>query len=374
MNLPDIFFLPPNRVWRTYPGGKRLDAMEGKANPEDSRFPEDWIGSTTRAVNKGREHLVEEGLAKVEVDGETVLLKELCERYPDAMLGARHVAEYGPVTQFLLKFLDSAIRLHIQCHPTIPFARKYLNSGSGKTEAYVILGIREEVKEPYIYMGFQRPPAPDELKRIVQEQDMDAMLACFDRVPIKPGDVFMVPGGMPHAIGEGVFMIEIMEPTDFAVRVEFERGGYVLPEEARFMNRDVDFAVSMFDFNPTPIEKIKDQYFCFPKPLVERNGSAEYVLIDESRTPCFRVNRVDVKGRYEKRADSFYVGIVSKGRGAVRINGQDHPLEEGAKFFIPYQTDAVLCESETGMEFIATFPPKSENERAGDTESEVPNN
>jgi mannose-6-phosphate isomerase len=40
----------------------------------------------------------------------------------------------------------------------------------------------------------------------------------------------MVPGGMPHAIGEGVFMIEVMEPTDFAVRIEFERGGYVLPE------------------------------------------------------------------------------------------------------------------------------------------------
>ena len=156
----------------------------------------------------------------------------------------------------MLKFLDSAIRLHIQCHPTIPFAQKHLNSNSGKTEAYVILSIRDEVKEPYIYMGFQNPPAKEDFKRMIEEQDTDAILSCFEKIPIKPGDVFMVPGGMPHAIGEGVFMIEIMEPTDFAVRIEFERGGYVLPEESRFMNRGIDFALSMFNFDSTPIEAI----------------------------------------------------------------------------------------------------------------------
>ncbi len=113
--------------------------MEGKENPEDSHFPEDWIGSTTRALNKGREHLIEEGLSKVTVADETLTLKALCERYPNTLLGADHVRKYGANTQFLLKFLDSAIRLHIQCHPTIPFAQQHLNSNSGKTEAYVIL-------------------------------------------------------------------------------------------------------------------------------------------------------------------------------------------------------------------------------------------
>lgn len=44
-------------------------------------------------------------------------------------------------------------------------------------------------------------------------------------------------------------VIGVMEPTDFAVRLEFERGGYVLPEESRFMGRDVSFAADMIDFN-----------------------------------------------------------------------------------------------------------------------------
>ena len=46
-----ILRLSPNRVWRTYSGGLMLDRMEGKAEPQDGTFPEDWIGSTVRAIN-----------------------------------------------------------------------------------------------------------------------------------------------------------------------------------------------------------------------------------------------------------------------------------------------------------------------------------
>jgi mannose-6-phosphate isomerase len=356
MEIPSILFLPPNRVWRTYPGGMKLDLMEGREHPVDAHFPEDWIGSTTRAINKGREHLVEEGLSKVTVADETLTLKALCEKQPNALLGAEHVEKYSANTQFLLKFLDSAIRLHIQCHPTIQFAQKHLNSNSGKTEAYIILSIRDDVKEPYIYMGFQYPPSQEDFKRMIEQQDTDAILACFEKIPIKPGDVFMVPGGMPHAIGEGVFMIEVMEPTDFAVRIEFERGGYVLPEESRFMNRGIDFALSIFDYKPTPVEMIRERYFCQPRVLETQNKSTEYALIDDQKTRCFSVNRIDVRDCYVKEADTFYIGIVSKGSGRIVTGGQTYPVNEGSKFFVPFQTGPVTYESESGMEITTTFP------------------
>ena len=357
MNIPNILILESNRVWRTYPGGMKLDIMEGRKHPKDTHFPEDWIGSTTRAINKGRENLVEEGLSKVVVGDDTLTLKELCEREPDAMLGAEHFKKYGANTQFLLKFLDSAIRLHIQCHPTIPFAQKYLKSNSGKTEAYVILSIRDDVKNPYIYMGFQNPPSKEVFKQMIEEQNSNAILGCFEKIPIKPGDVFMVPGGMPHAIGEGVFMIEIMEPTDFAVRIEFERGGYVLPEESRFMNRGIDFALSMFNYEPTSVKTIKEHFFCKPRPLVTQNQSTEYVLINESKTPCFSVNRIDVKDSYVIESDSFYIGIVTKGSGRIVIGEDTYLVNEGSKLFIPYKTGAVTFSSENGMEIIIAFPP-----------------
>jgi mannose-6-phosphate isomerase len=358
LNIPDILFFEPNRVWRTYPGGMNLDRIEGRENPADSHFPEDWIGSTTYAVNKGREHLKEEGLSRVHIAGETMTLKSLCEKDPDALLGARHFNTYGANTQFLLKFLDAAIRLHIQCHPTIPFAQKYLNSNSGKTEAYIILSIRADITDPYIYLGFQHPPAKEDFKRMIEEQDEKALLACFEKIPIKPGDVFIVPGGMPHAIGEGVFMIEVMEPTDFAVRIEFERGGYVLPEQSRFMNRGIDFALSMFNYTPSPVAAIKESYFCEPRVLKKQNQSTEYALIDAEKTPCFRVHRIDIRDSYSLEAQSFYIGIVTKGSGTIVIGEQAFPVEEGARFFIPYQTGPLAFESESGMEIITTFPPE----------------
>ena len=358
MDIPSILFLNPNRVWRTYKGGKLLDILEGSEHSVDNHFPEDWIGSTTRAVNKGREHFTEEGLSKVDINGETLTLKLLFEKYPNELLGPRHVQKYGSNTQFLLKFLDSAIRLHIQCHPTIPFAQIYLNSNSGKTEAYVILSTREEVTEPYIYMGFQNPPSRDEFKSMIEEQDSEAIISCFEKISIKPGDVFIVPGGMPHAIGEGVFMIEIMEPTDFAVRIEFERGGYSLPEESRFMNRGIDFALSMFNYEVKPVAKIKENYFCLPHLLETQNLSKEYSLIDKRNTSCFSVNRIDIKETYVKNSDSFYIGIISKGSGRIVAGGASYLVKEGMKFFVPYKTSTVLFESSNFMEIIATSPPK----------------
>ena len=192
---------------------------------------------------------------------------------------------------------------------------------------------------------------------MIEDQDTEAILSCFEKIPVKPGDIFVVPGGMPHAIGEGVFMIEVMEPTDFAVRVEFERGGYVLPEESRFMNRGIDFALSMFDYKPIPATSIRELFFCKPRVLKKQNQSTEYTLIDKDNTPCFRVNRIRVRDRYVKVSESFYIGIVTKGSGTIVIDKQSYPANEGTKFFVPFQTEALTFKSDGTMEIIATFPP-----------------
>ncbi len=357
MKVPDIILLPPNRVWRSYLGGKIIDSIQGSSKPQDNHYPEDWIASTTTATNKQMEQRTDEGLSEVEIDGVPVSLKLLMEKYPVEMVGQEHYGKFGANTQFLLKFLDSSIRLHLQAHPTISFAQKYLNSNSGKTEAYVILGIRDEVKDPYIYLGFQRPITPDSLKEIILDQDIERLLTYFDKIPIKPGDVFFVPGGLPHAIGEGVFMIEIMEPTDFVVRLEFERGGYVLPEEARFMGRDVNFAMDMVDFQIHDSEQIKQDYFCQPRLLTTDSGGSEYRLIDDMQTPCFSVNKLTIEKQFVKRSDSFYVGIVIKGNGGIDAGDYHKEIKKGDKFFIPHKTTEVRYTTNDNMEIVLAFPP-----------------
>lgn len=358
-NIPEIILLPPNRVWRTYPGGKTLDELENKIIAEDSHFAEDWIASTTRAVNKGREGYDDEGYSKVQINSEPVLLKELMQKYPLELLGEAHYKKYGANTQFLLKFLDSAVRLHIQAHPTIAFSQEHLNSNLGKTEAYVILSIRDEITDPFIYLGFQRPLAKEEFKRAVLEQDNEKMLSCFEKIYINPGDVFIVPGGLPHAIGEGIFMIEIMEPTDFVVRLEFDRGGYVLPEQARFMGRDIDFAMDMIEFKAVTAEDIRQQYFCKPVLINKEDDYEEFTLIGNEHTACFSVKKLNITGTYTCKSKKFHVGIVIKGEGTIESGKDCIGIKKGDKFFIPVKATEVTYTTSTRLEIVLTYAPDS---------------
>ena len=155
-----IIQLPQNRVWRSYQGGLILDQLVGKANPEDSHFPEDWIGSVTAASNPDSQNEFE-GISPVEVDGQKLLLPELIAKDPGYFLGAQHVAKFGQQPMVLIKLLDAAVRLQLQAHPTADFSKQFLNSNSGKAEAYYILSVREDVDDPYVYLGFQRPPERD---------------------------------------------------------------------------------------------------------------------------------------------------------------------------------------------------------------------
>jgi mannose-6-phosphate isomerase len=359
VNIPAILRLPPNRVWRTYPGGRTLDALEGRRAPRDTHFAEDWVASTTRAINEGRESSPQEGYSSVGFDGRTVLLRDLMEQAPEQVLGREHFERYGPNTQFLLKLLDSAVRLHVQAHPTREFAERHLGSSSGKTEAYVILGIRAEVEEPFIHLGFQRPLPRERLREAVLEQDTATILGCFEKIPVRAGDVFYVPGGLPHAIGEGIFMIEIMEPTDFAVRLEFERGGYVLPERARFMGRDVEFALNMLELGGVSVEEVVERYFCRPRDVVKRENFEESILIDRRQTPCFSVRRVRARAGAPcvREAGAFHVGIVSGGAGRVSAGEQSMTLAMGDRFLVPHQTAEVTFEGEPELEVVLTYPP-----------------
>src|SRR5439155_1048518 len=72
-----------------------------------------------------------------------------------------------------------------------------------------------------------------------------AMLSATNRVPVRPGDAVLVPAGLPHAIGPGIFLVEAQEPTDFSVLLE--REGFPVPESAAFLELDRDLALSCVD-------------------------------------------------------------------------------------------------------------------------------
>ncbi len=205
-------------AWRTYLGGSLIRALHGETNTPDDHFPEEWIMSAVRARNPGREEIVE-GLSRVR--STSLTLAELIEANPSAMLGAEHVRKYGSSMGVLVKLLDAAERLTVQVHPTREEAMRLFGSPFGKTECWHILNTRAVNGEtPCIYFGFKEGITREQWKALFDQQDIDGMLACLHRFAVKPGDTFLIEGGIPHAIGAGCFLVEIQEPTDYTIRTE----------------------------------------------------------------------------------------------------------------------------------------------------------
>ncbi|HWA27913.1 MAG TPA: class I mannose-6-phosphate isomerase [Lacunisphaera sp.] len=330
-----LLLLPPNRVWRTYQGGRNLDDHAGVATPHDGHFPEDWVASTTRAINADREAM-SEGISSVTVGGEVRDFAQLLASDPAYFLGTSHAGRFGPQPQLLVKLLDPSIRLHFQVHPTADFARCHLGAPSGKTEAYHILATRPEIAAHYLYLGFQRPPSRAALKRMIETQDIAGLEACFDKIPVRPGETYLVPGGVPHALGEGLLLVEVQEPSDLVVRFEFERGGYVLPESARFMGRGLDFCLDVFDYSAWPANRIAVEAVCPPRrrrPL----GPDSYQddLIGPERTACFRVRHSHVRGPVTKSEEAACIGVITEGACTVTAGGESHRLRRHDKYFCP---------------------------------------
>ena len=360
--------LPPNRVWRTYLGGRELDRLAGTPVPRDAHFPEDWIASTTRALNppdatRPAAATFAEGVSPVCIGADPTLrnFADVLAAAPENYLGAAHVARFGPTPQVLVKLLDPSIRLHFQVHPTAAFAQRYLDAPSGKTEAYHILAIRDDLPHaPYLYLGFQRPPTRAALRRMIETQDLAALEACFDKIPVNVGDTFIVPGGVPHALGPGLLLAEIMEPSDLVVRFEFERGGYTLPESARFMNRGLEFCLDIFDLSPWPAQRIFAEALCPPRRARALGpDSFQDTLIGPERTPCFRIRKSHVRGPIQRHETEGFIGIVTAGSGTLTAGDTTLPLRPFDKFFVPAVLGPWQLEPSPTLELLECLPPKA---------------
>lgn len=388
--------LPANRVWRTYPGGRTLDELAATAAPADTHFAEDWIASTTIAKNPPEAHSpARAGVSQVLVGHDSTPhdFAALLASDPAYFLGEAHVARYGAQPQVLVKFLDSGTRLHFQVHPTREFAQRLLASPSGKTEAYHVLSVRDSsppsdsqlsalssqpagpVSQPstlnsqlgraateptgYIYVGFQRPPSPAQLRDYIATQNLAAIEACFDKIPVSPGDTFIIPGGTPHALGAGVFMVEIQEPSDLVVRFEFERAGYVLPESSRFMDRGLDFALTVFNFDPLTAGDLDVRVRCRPRRLRALGPSSHQdELIGLNQTDCFRVLKSTIDAPVTKSESAAVITIVTRGSVTVSVGGEDHHFRTYEKFFLPAALGPVrFTPAPGGCDLLECLPP-----------------
>jgi mannose-6-phosphate isomerase len=155
-------------------------------------------------------------------------------------------------------------------------------------------------------------------------------------------------------------MLEIMEPSDLAVRFEFERCGFVIPEQARFMGKDIETALDVFNFDPIAPEEIDAEFRCEPKILAtDEHGNCLEELIGADKTSCFTVKRTSVNGHFVRKEDAFFYGIVTDGSGTFRTGDEVIKLDRWARFFCPAGVIEFEYQSDSGMSILECYPGNS---------------
>lgn len=308
--------LPANQPRQFYRGGSSIAALRGGG--DDQEFgPEDWIASTTNRFGEP-----DSGLSHLP-DGRS--LRDAVSADPQSWLGSEHVSAYGDNTAVLVKLLDAGQRLPVHCHPSDSFAEQHLGSRFGKTEAWIVVGTSGS--DPVVYLGFREDAAPETIAEWVRTQDSSAMLGALNKIPVKPGDTVHVPAGTPHAIGAGVFIVELQQPTDFSVTLEWQ--GFLASTEDAFLGLDESAALETVNHSGFD-DALLDS-------LIKRTGgldSARVPLLAPGAEPFFRAERLH--GAIELDP-SFGVLIVLDGTGKLRCeDGSELALRRGTTAVVPH--------------------------------------
>ncbi|HTI75368.1 MAG TPA: phosphoheptose isomerase [Mycobacterium sp.] len=302
--------MPPNVVPHWYAGGRALAAWRG-IPPVGDRSPEEWVGATVARF--GAPDLGPAGLA----DG-TLLRDAVCAD-PRGWLG-RDDADPGD-TGVLVKLLDAGQRLPVHVHPTREFASQHLGCAYGKTEAWYVLEAEDDAA---VWVGWREEVGEDRLNQLVDAQDAEEMLALMHRVPVRPGDGVLVPGGTPHAIGAGILLVEAQEPTDQSILLE--RTNTTASDDEIFLGLTRDVALSVVETAALPdIGALTRHTGAHVAGLVE--------VLPEEAAPFFRM---ELLASGPDLPAGFAVAVVLSGEGRLAASHSEPvDIERGQTLVVP---------------------------------------
>jgi mannose-6-phosphate isomerase len=315
--------LAPNQPSaRPYLGGAGIRAFRGAGSTEPNS-PEDFVASTTTVF--GSDHV---GLS-VLPDG--VTLRSAVEADPVGWLGAAHVRRFGTDTGLLVKLLHTGERLFNHVHPDATFAQAHLGSPHGKTEAWFIVSTGD-APSATVWLGFSRAVTVAELRDWYERQDASAMLAALNAVTVRAGDWVYVPAGTPHAIGAGVTLVELQEPTDLSLILE-HAGFPALSASGALLGLDVESALQAVALAPVgsaAAEALRGRV----------TDAGRSTLFPPAAREFFRAEHLVVDGGSETVEAGFGVLVVLDGGGTLRwgpgSDGGSVAIARGETFVVPH--------------------------------------
>jgi mannose-6-phosphate isomerase len=335
--------LPPNQLHHFYRGGDAIARFRGTPATDD-HAPEDWVGST--ATMFGSE---ERGMSRL-ADGR--LLRDAIEADPDAFLGPAHTARFGPDTALLVKLLDAGQRLPAHFHPDAAFAGSHLGLAHGKTEAWLIVETPDDGAP--IWLGFCHDVEADELAAWVARQEVDAMLGALNEIPVAAGDCVFVPAGFPHAIGEGIFLVELQEPTDLSILMEWT--GFAI-DGKRDGHLGLGFEVALQSARRTAVNGDELAGLRRRASSAPESAPGRRNLLPASADGFFRAERLSPAPTVTLEP-AFSILVVVDGDGELETEDGNATVARGDTLLIPHAAGA--AELRGPVDAIRCLPPDPE--------------
>ncbi|MDD4237363.1 MAG: mannose-6-phosphate isomerase, class I [Desulfotomaculaceae bacterium] len=222
-----------------------------------------------------------------------------------------------PLAKFplLVKLLDADDDLSVQVHPSDEYAMINEHGVTGKTECWYIIDAKPGAE---IILGHNAKNRREFLA-LARAQRWDELLV---RVPVKAGDFFFIPSGTVHALGKGIFLLEVQQNSDTTYRIyDYDRVG--LDGHKRALH--IEKALDVIDFNT---EK------CHIEPcVVSKDNFVKTLLISSN---YFTVEKWLVDSMHIFHSLKVFVLIyIVAGKGQLIYEDGFIQLTEGLSLMIP---------------------------------------
>jgi mannose-6-phosphate isomerase len=191
-----------------------------------------------------------------------------------------------------------------------------------------------------VAVGWREAIADDTLRAWVDAQDHDALLGALNPVAVSAGDAVFVPAGVPHAIGDGILIAELQEPTDLSILIEWDGFG-IDDEQAATLGLGWDVALAS-------VERAARDPSALRGP---RGDGAVSELLPAAAAAFFTAQRVAPAGGPLQLPAGFAVVLVVEGAGTLA--GLD--VTRGDALLVPHAAGPVDVDGD--LVAIACRPP-----------------
>lgn len=259
-------------------------------------------------------------------------LSEITSAFAKAILGAPVIEKFGGQVPLLIKFIDASDKLSVQLHPDDHLAKTI--GGTGKTEMWYVLKAKEGA---HIIAGFKEDIDEERLSNILKSNTLEEHL---NYIPVKEGDAFYISAGLIHAIGEGVLIAEIQQPSDITYRIhDYNRK----QEDGSYRQLHLEEAREAIKFKN--IETVKLSY--------EHSKVGSQVL---KHSPYFKTDIIflNTTEHVIERTDSLTILMVVKGTGVLLCDSKNYELQLGDTYIIPAACSVSSVKGE-GIKFLEVY-------------------